>query len=66
MQTCRQCQTNLTTDEIAIYLKLITRAAEDFLCISCLARHLKCDQAAIEERIRYYKESGNCVLFRVK
>jgi len=65
MQNCRECETGLTTDEVAIYLKLVTRGAKDFLCIDCLAKYLKCERTAIEERIVYYKESGNCALFRV-
>jgi biotin operon repressor len=61
---CKECNAVLTTDEIAIYLKLVTRNAQDFLCMDCLSTQLKCERKAIEERIRYYRESGNCVLFR--
>jgi len=64
-ETCRECEAGLTTDDIAIYLKLISRDAKDFLCIDCLGNKLKCGREPIEERIKYYKESGNCVLFRV-
>jgi biotin operon repressor len=61
---CKKCETVLTVDEIAIYLKLVTRNARDFLCMDCLSVQLKCDRKAIEDKIRYYRESGNCVLFR--
>jgi len=60
---CKQCNVQLAADEIAIYAKLVTRNAAEFLCIGCLAAELNCTRAAIEERIKYYKESGNCVLF---
>jgi len=64
-KTCAQCGANLFTDDIAIYLKLVSRNAQEFLCIDCLGAHLKCGRKPIEERIEYYKKSGHCVLFRV-
>lgn len=63
-KTCRECKITLTADDIAIYLKLVTRNAKDFLCITCLGEKLGCGREPIEERIKYYRESGNCVLFR--
>lgn len=63
-KTCKKCETALSADDIAIYLKLVTRNAKDFLCIDCLAKVLKCGRGAIEERIKYFRESGNCTLFR--
>jgi len=65
-KTCRQCKAELSTDEIAIYLKLVMSNASEFLCIDCLGKELKCGREPIEQRIAYYKESGNCALFRVK
>lgn len=62
--TCRVCGTPLSGDDIAIYKKLVFRGAEDFLCISCLAAYFNCPRAEIEKRIRYYRESGQCTLFR--
>ena len=61
---CRKCGAHLTSDEKAIYMKLVSRTASSFLCMDCLAEALHCERKAIEERIRYYRESGNCVLFR--
>ena len=63
-KTCRQCGAPLGADDIAIYKKLVFRAAEDFLCIDCLADYFKVPRAEIEKRIRYYRESGQCTLFR--
>ncbi|WP_079426432.1 hypothetical protein [Clostridium oryzae] len=63
-KTCRECGTALMSDDKAIYMKLVTRNAEDFLCIDCLGAKLGCGRRPIEERIKYYRESGNCTLFR--
>ncbi len=63
-QTCRKCGAPLGMDDIAIYRKLVFRAAEDFLCIDCLADYFKCPREEIEKRIRYYRESGECTLFQ--
>jgi biotin operon repressor len=62
--SCRECGAKLSGDEIAIYLKLVSRNARDYLCMDCLSVMLKCERKAIEDRIRYYRESGNCVLFK--
>lgn len=59
---CRKCGAHLTTDEKAIYMKLVSRNASSFLCMDCLAEALHCERKAIEERIRYYRESGNCAV----
>ncbi|MFC6651648.1 hypothetical protein ACFTAO_16285 [Paenibacillus rhizoplanae] len=63
-RTCRQCGVPLMTDDVAIYLKLVTRNAQDFLCIDCLGVQLKCGREPIERLIQYFRESGKCVLFR--
>jgi len=61
---CKTCGTTLAADDKAIYMKLISRNATSFLCIDCLGKQLGCGREPIEERIRYYRESGNCTLFR--
>lgn len=63
-KTCKKCGAPLGADDIAIYRKLVNRGADDFFCIDCLAEYYKCEREAIEERIRYYRESGECTLFR--
>ncbi|MCM1335201.1 MAG: hypothetical protein NC084_08455 [Bacteroides sp.] len=61
---CKACgKENLTGDELAIYRKLVCRGATEFLCMDCLAGFFNCDRREIEERIRYYRESGTCTLF---
>lgn len=61
---CKNCGVKLTADDKAINLKLISRTVTEFLCIDCLGDKLGCGRAPIEERIRYYRESGSCTLFR--
>lgn len=61
---CQNCGAVLAADDKAIYMKLISRNAVSFLCIDCLGKQLGCGRGPIEERIRYYRESGNCTLFR--
>lgn len=47
-----------------IYMKMVSRDAREFLCMDCLACKLGCRREDLEERIRYFRESGNCTLFR--
>ncbi|MCH5251502.1 MAG: hypothetical protein J1F22_00890 [Lachnospiraceae bacterium] len=61
---CKYCGTRLTTDEKAIYMKLVCWTATEFLCLDCLGEKLECGREILEERIQYYRDSGNCVLFR--
>lgn len=61
---CRECGGDLLSDDISIHRKLIDRGATDFLCIDCLAALLKTTRPDIERLIAYYRESGQCTLFR--
>ncbi|MBR2566020.1 MAG: hypothetical protein IKE29_15560 [Paenibacillus sp.] len=61
---CTTCQVPLSSDDVGIYLKLISRTAQQFLCIDCLGVKLNCGREPIEKLIRYFRESGNCALFR--
>ncbi|OMF97620.1 hypothetical protein BK144_03030 [Paenibacillus sp. FSL R7-0273] len=63
-RTCLRCDVPLQSDDVAIYLKLVSRASKDFLCIDCLGAKLNCGREPIEKLINYFRESGNCVLFR--
>ena len=75
---CRKCGAHLTTDEKAIYMKLVSRNASSFLCMDCLAEALHCERKAIEERrtkihacmrplrlTRYQVEFVKCILSRL-
>ncbi|MBY0114571.1 hypothetical protein NST33_03960 [Paenibacillus sp. FSL L8-0435] len=61
---CTSCHVPLSSDDVGIYLKLISRSAQQFLCIDCIGVKLNCGREPIEKLIRYFRESGNCALFR--
>ena len=61
--SCYECGTSLVWDDIGIYMKMVTRNAREFLCMDCLAKKLGCSRKDLEERVRYFRESGNCTLF---
>ncbi len=61
--TCKKCGKPLESDAIPIYMKLVDRGAEQFLCIGCLADELGTTREKIEKLIDYYTESGTCALF---
>ena len=63
-ETCKQCGAKLQSDDIAIYKKMVLRTADEFLCIDCLAKYFNVSREAIEDKIRYFRESGICALFR--
>lgn len=62
MSCCKKCGRELTSDEVAIYKRLVSRGATEFLCADCLAEHFECDKSLILERIEYFKKMG-CTLF---
>ena len=47
-KTCITCNARLTSDEKAIYMKLVNRTASEFLCLDCLSKKLGCERAALE------------------
>lgn len=62
MAKCLQCEKELTSDEIAIYRRLIFRDAEEYMCKECLAAYLGVPAEVIDARIAYFKRIG-CTLF---
>lgn len=63
-KTCKKCDAQLLADDLAINQKLISRNVTEFFCIDCLAAYFGTDRKTIEDRIAYYRESGQCGLFR--
>ena len=61
-EACARCGRPLSRDEIAVTKKLINRGASAWYCVACLAAHFEVSEAAIRERIAYFKETG-CTLF---
>jgi len=62
--TCKKCGKELSSDAVAIFKKLVNRSADEFLCIECLAEFFNCEPEKIYALIKYYRESGECTLFR--
>lgn len=61
---CVTCKAPLVADDVAIYLKLVSRTDRKFLCLDCLGNKLQCGREPLEKLIAYYRQSGNCALFR--
>lgn len=65
MCKCYKCgKENLELDEIAIFKKMVNRCATEYLCIDCLAEYFNVSRKAIEDRIKFYRESGTCLMFK--
>jgi len=59
---CVSCGAELTPDEIGATKKLISRAAQEFYCLPCLARSFRVDERVLREKIEYWRGIG-CSLF---
>lgn len=62
MNTCQHCAAPLSTNEIAISLRLLGRDGKNLRCRDCLAKELKVTPEVIDRKIRQFKEMG-CPLF---
>ena len=60
--TCRDCRRALTSDEIAVYRKLVRRDADTFLCKTCLAAYFSVPEKTIDRKIEQFRRQG-CLLF---
>ena len=60
---CKTCGTKLMSDEIALHMKLFSRASKEFLCLDCQAAYLSVERGQLEGVIERYHRSGTCVLF---
>lgn len=65
MANCTECNKELTCDEIGLHKKLMGRAEEEFMCISCLARFFKCEEELLYRKIEHFRNLG-CTLFSPK
>lgn len=59
---CLQCGKELIPDEIAMYKKLVSRRASEFMCYSCIAKQFQVTEELIREKAEYFKNTG-CRLF---
>lgn len=51
------------SDEIALHMKLFSKASKTFMCLDCQAAYLNVERGQLEEVIERYHRSGTCVLF---
>lgn len=58
-----RCGAGLTGDEIALYKKMISRAANAYLCLDCLAAECSATRGQLEQLIAFYHRTGICTLF---
>ncbi len=61
-ERCKLCGRLLTGDEIAVYKRMVSRAAERFLCVSCFAKKFGVSEALVYEKIEHFRAMG-CTLF---
>lgn len=59
---CKKCGSALKVDDVGATRKLISRGAEEFYCIPCLAIKFSVSEALLREKIEYWRNSG-CSLF---
>lgn len=60
---CKFCAKKLEKDEIALSKKYLGRNIEKFMCITCLADSIGCDEDDLCVKIEEFREQG-CVLFQ--
>ena len=59
---CIRCGKSLTKEDVGLHKKLLGRAAEEFMCIDCLAAEFKVSRQLLEEKIHQFRAMG-CTLF---
>ena len=60
---CQKCGVSLTSDEIALYRKIICRTAKSYDCLDCVSQSINIQRQKLEELIQWYHETGCCQLF---
>lgn len=63
LPVCLCCARPLVPDEIALTKKTISRGAEQYYCLTCLAAHFEVTEDVLRQKIREFREMG-CTLFR--
>lgn len=62
MSRCRDCEKELTTNEIGISIRLMSRDGKLLLCRQCLSQELKVAPEIIDKKIDQFRQMG-CPLF---
>jgi hypothetical protein len=60
--SCEYCGVDLNKDCTALNKKLLGRNIEKFMCITCLADYIGCNEEDLFVKIEEFKEQG-CTLF---
>ena len=60
--TCKKCGRELEKVEIALHRKLISRAAKEFYCLTCLAAWYDTTEERLLEMAERFRAQG-CTLF---
>lgn len=59
---CKECGRGLKRIDIAATMKFINRAATEYMCISCIAKHYQVTEDQINIMIEHFRRQG-CSLF---
>ena len=59
---CYLCDAELGYYDIIAYRKFVSRDAEEYLCMSCLARRFDTTVDELKKRLEYFRKQG-CTLF---
>lgn len=60
---CKECGCQLTTDEIALSMKLQGKQTRSYFCLDCQAEYSNTTRQRLEQLLEYYHSSGICSLF---
>ena len=65
MHNCIRCGKALESDDIGCHKKMVNRGAEEFMCVTCLAKHFGATEEKLRSLIEEYRAYG-CTLFAPK
>ena len=60
---CKKCGCGLTSDEIALSMKLQGKQTRSYFCLDCQAGYSNTTRKRLEELLEYYHSTGICSLF---
>ena len=49
--TCKICEEELMSDEIALHMKLFGKMSKEFMCLDCQAEYLQVERKQLEKVI---------------
>ena len=63
VHTCSHCHNKISSDEVALTKKIISRMIDHYFCVNCLAAAYRTTPKALNDLIDYYHRTGECTLF---